>query len=1647
MRAADRKRVQPSTSEHVATLLKNEASQPPPVSKPISGVAKPVTELLWGAFGGCTLALVDFLDRVLLNHQGIGCEKHYLVLSRLHERFLELFLEHCKELKLDNIHGDPDPENHLSLPVKDAESNLPDGAKNVTKKRLCVAVSFYSSHRLRVRYVPNTSSPVDRDYETSRGIILLCHTICDVRLKGRTKLCEIPHLIVRSMLESAHISKPGEDGSKERREFLEGILSDSARQDPFTTFVFKCPFIFDTLLLETDVRRKEALLESSKRLKTIFEKKENESKPDSTSSMAPLDTERLTLAIYLTYRLLISNLDVTVGQSETSFCLVMYLFEEATGTVRNSPGLFLASKSSIESAKKDIAANPFLFERVVKVVDYAVRFVLSKTTEGTTDPGVIQPPRAPKVLSLIYEATHQLKLSLDRIKRVDGAKEEDVAALRRMFFWQRNLQLTWRIVELEFQRRFSPQRAAQARKFAQEFPDCCAFMLDPSVTPETFIRSVHHMNMMHPMFRFIEVAYTEDGVRFIKNEGDYPTAVFFTRYCPKSEPPNGEGEEYEWLRYRYKMENEASEKNLRGPSYFSLLTDGTSRAYILFDNPKTHQRFCNFSVTEVITTPRQEKLMLLYPFLLRMYSGVFGRFDWCPTDLSKLASHQSVYRKVLENDFGTKGPQAGTAPEATQAPDCNMKPNLIPENIDQVDMADDHENLALFVNSVFFQLCRYTISEVKKLQDTLHANVLEGGERDFKTYRLFHRICATLDDYMADFPYFVMKEGEPKRPEADVKTRNEGPKNSHRIPHVIDDIALMEERMKGLAYTCEVLLCFMCLGSVHTLKGDTVFRLKKYLDSLSGDQAGRHDPLRHYIELLDSYDSNRTKIAEGSNERVMLSFDRQLAFQNNLFIKAPGVFDDLTIPELFDGETGLRSARVEHARVNRLFYSFIADKHLSIDMRGQVLFDMDHQKQRVSKAAYNRQLKKDGTDTVMTSKIRTPTPDHSVASSPAYMMSPSAPSTPRANRRQALTTMNCFKAPDPRKKRSLADSQGDSELASSFDDASSDTRAAIHVQQVVAARRNTSGFARLAAIRRQGSTEASGMTYSELPIKSMKRDKVIEYDVYRGLSTIRTCGPLKSLCVGYSEAFCYDLEWDLPKSIVSRGLEAAVEAYERKYTELKNRVNAVARKIPDTHPQKKAINKLLEPPTPTKEDEAMADKNHRRIIAFVSKISPPSLVKGMYCGRGNDGYTREMREAVHGVITGCGYDPNPEPPQRLRYRKYIQRLPIAYAPGDCHSITSVMGSLTHLGKWRYEACAEFRISAAAAIQGVGTVIAPEYQACSFEPMSRLLRALEWMLYHRCNALEARELASRKPDDELNSPLFWYIDADRYVWYQLNSRLPVDFTPMSSQDIEDVEEEEEEYKQEAKEESSSSDGESEESMDDISEERSSKSGNSASSATPEDASLQAGELADVADHFWTVKSPLSFLDNSGWTLRISSQERDAEADVERGGPPISDGLSQILGEYSRTISNLILSAKEFPDDPLADLPTVAFIKGQVEAAKKTMSGKPPPPQDSLFESDKEEDVIVASGAVVPPQPPASKKTKSRDTLVMDDFRIDTYGSNCTAAAVSARPADPMNGAMQWPAALYIGERSAAAAFEAERREAQVSEAVSRNAKKR
>lgn len=1683
--AAERKRPQPSTSEHVSQLLEAERSAdqdaPRPATAPsrtassssVSGVTKPVTKLLWSAFGGWTPGLVDFLDRVLMPVSGAGSERHFLVMSSMHERFLGLFLEHARTEQLERPVNQPpaqeaaasasddaaDPEKHLALPVRESDHELLEGAKRVYKKGV---TSFASSHRLRVRYVPNTGSPIDRDYETRRGIVALCRTLSDQRLEGRRKLQELPHLVFRALLDSGNVCDPKQpalSGLSARREYIESLLVRELRSDPFIAFQFKCPFIYETLLLETDVRIKDAQLESSKRLKGIFEKRERElmelTRPPPPQASAPLDIERLTLAVYLYYRLLINGLDLTVAQSETCFCLVMYLLEECIGRSRNAPGIALINQSTLESAKKDIAGNPFLFERVVRVADDAVRFVLAKTGSAPAAP---QPSR---MLGTIYDSALHLKLSLHRIKKVDCAREEDSAVLRRMFFWHRNLQVTWSIVEADFEKRFSPLRARHARLFAEEYPQCCAFMLDPSVSVETFLRSMRHLNLMHQMFRFVEVAYTDESVRYVKNANDFAPA-YKSRFSPRDDADPAESDASEQLHNDYITEAVAAQAGLRDASYFCVLTDGGSRSYVLFSDPRAHQRFCNFSISEALTTPRQEKLMPMYPFLLRQYAGVFGSYEWCPTDLSRLAAHQRVYRRVLESDFGAKGP------EGSEDARGHARPNLVPENIDQVNLCDDHENLALFVNTVFFQLCRYTVSEVKRLQETLHSGVLDGCERDFRTYRYFHRICSTLDDYMEDYPYFVSEQGQSGRPTVDAKTRaGTLPRDKHRPPHVLDDLKLFAERGRGLVYTCEVLLCFLCLGAVHTLKGDTIFRLKKYLDGLTGDRAGRHDALSHYLDMLKSQEANKEAISEGSQCCVQLTFDRQLAYDRNLFVRAKGTFDDLIFPERF----GLNvSARREMARINSLVYRFVVDEHLSIDLRGQVLFDLDHQKQRVKKAVYYRQIRdpRGGLDRHINANSRTSTPSATPPASPFLASASPAP---------LAAVFKEPAAPGSRKRPIEEASQEAAAAGSQDDDASSDTSALQHVRQVFSPRaRPNSESERFGQVARQTNASVEQMVFTELPIKKLARDKLPEYDVYRGLHSIRSSGPLKSLCSAYASHVCYDLERDMPKSIVTRGLEAAVQAYERKYTELKARVKDAAARLPDAHPDKKSLIKMLEPPKAGQalpqagEDaERALEREHQRIIALVAKISPPALVNGMYCGRGRDGETRAMREAVNSVMANAGFEVEPEPQElvAMRRRGYGPRLPIAYAPGSYRNITTVMGSLKHVGRWRYEVCAEFRLAAAVAERGAGTEVVPEYQTCSFEPMSRLLRALEWMLYHRTQATERSEQNARKPDDELNSPRFWSIEADRFVWYQLNSKLPIDFTPMTKEEVEASRLEERDDAMEARashngaeeESSASSEGDEEEARaraeSDANSESSLSSSSSISNSTstnhaalPEDSAVVCGELSDVADHFWSVSSPLAFLDNSGWTLRISSQEKEEEAAVERGGPSVSEGLSQILDEYSRTLSSLVSMAGQFPRDPIAALPTVVFIRELVESAKKTYKG--PAPQEILEEAEASEKAEAAPAPAPAPQqqqphlpakrarspPPPSTPSKvpaynAEPWLDMQNFHIETHGSNLPRHVASAGSSDGMT----WPAALYVGERSAAATREREQQQQQ------------
>lgn len=1645
MKRHDRVKPQPPTSEHIARLLEEESHQvkASPFAL-LSGVSKPVTELLWSAFDGYSLALVAFFDYLLLDLKTEGAQNRFLVLSTVQFRFLEIFLEHCRENLLEAPLGSNNvADASMTMPVRFEsyeEEPQPVGAAKevITRRQTARRTSFHSSHRLRVRYIDKKGKISDRDYETCAAIKTVCHTLCDKRLKGSaSRLVELPNLILRALWASAKMfdSVKNPDGGNARQAFIEQLLTPAARKDPWIAFQFKCPFIYETAMLDMEVHHKGAMIESSKRLKAMVEKREEEhrrqSNAEPTQPKKSIDVERLTLAIYLYYRMVIDKLDVSIGQCETAFCLVMYLFEEIVNSHREArSGLLLANPESVQMAQRDIQRSPVLFEKVLHVVEESVRMVSSLSVANSSAAAALQAESASAtIIAAIYESASKLKLGLGRIKFVESIQEEDTQALKRRFFWQRNLQISWKLLEKELLRHYSPVRANQVAAFARQYPDCCAFMVDPKVNSEAFLRSIRHLNRLYPLFRFFEVSFTNDGNVTNTAETKEEESIR-TRYSPKNEKLFSDDivRDADAVEEQFNRESEAKRRGLRGGSRFCVINDGPSkRCFIMFDSPRSHQRFCNFSVMEALTTVRQEKHLPMYPFMLRQYAGVFGNYKWCPTDLSRLAASQKIYARVLESDFG---PSSLKAPE-DGASNAHLRPNFDPDNIDDVDINDDHENLWLFVKTLFFQVyqfCATGVESCRRLGDSLFMDVLMGHERDFKTYRLTHRICATLDEYMADYPFFTLPGNDINRPASATKAATD---KSNRAPHVIDDISLAAARSKGIAHTAEVVLCFLCLGAVHVLKGDTVFRLRTYLHSLEPHLAERHLALRHYLDLLDSYNSNKNIIVEGETLRtVQLVFKRDLAYENNLHLKAPGKFDDLIFPSAY----GLsESGRRELARINSMIYRFVVDKLLSIDMRGQVLFDLDHQKTLRTKRARDRPLSVSTNDSASTADDRD--------------SSQSSCSNGSRTRNNSLS-WRPFSGANSSRKRAMTDSGAFGEDVSD-EAASDDSRAARHLKKVThTAARNA---ARMTQIEMLNQKPMSGLKTASVPLRSTLRgavggnddddddddkegesisrastlqEEATVYDVYRGLAGIRKSAPLKQLCANYQDALCHDLVYDLPKSVVYRGLESAVQALERKVS--KAREGAATRKESDRQRSSSSGS--------SSNDQILEalEREHRYIVALVSKTAPPSIINGAYCARGMQGKledSQQMREAYAAVMQSAALFAPIEPQTREPFTRsnLCQRAPIAYAQGDCESMGAVLSGLTHLGKWRYEVCSEFRISAVIANDGAE----PEYQSASLQPLCEFMRSIEWMLYHRCSSVEAIEQRKRVQDDVLNSERFWNIDADRFVWYQLNSRLPVDYNPLSYEEVlghmlDDYElkdrlrsEQTKNHLFEHQEDEDDQDPGDEEEREFI-EGILSGEGDATELAAKEQL-ITGGELADVADHFWTLKAPLSFVDNGGWTLRLDSGQKEREASVERGGvPPVSEGLSLIVGEYSQTISNLVKNATSLDKQrSVSRSPAVRFIREKLDL--ETQRNHPPKPAAAA--------AAVASSHVdkrartMPPPAPIAPRQRSPPrqsitSLSVGDFdiRLDDHGSNIPLAPTSDKPP------MLWPEQLYSGERA-------------------------
>jgi len=195
---------------------------------------------------------------------------------------------------------------------------------------------------------------------------------------------------------------------------------------------------------------------------------------------------------------------------------------------------------------------------------------------------------------------------------------------------------------------------------------------------------------------------------------------------------------------------------------------------------------------------------------------------------------------------------------------------------------------------------------------------------------------------------------------------------------------------------------------------------------------------------------------------------------------------------------------------------------------------------------------------------------------------------------------------------------------------SDDTSAAVHALDVLGSRTPqpiSVGVHRMARIAKLHAAAPEDVQHTDLPLRTNDRDKPLEFDIYRGLLTARTCGPLKKISSCYQDGLCYDLGIDLPKSIVLRGLETAVQAFERKTVMTKA-----------AQQQQKADKKKKSDAQEEATLEQMLEREHRHIIGTIARIAPPAIVKGMYFGRGMKGKAsdhEEMERAYAQVMTAA----------------------------------------------------------------------------------------------------------------------------------------------------------------------------------------------------------------------------------------------------------------------------------------------------------------------------------------------------------------------------------------------------------------------------
>lgn len=1103
----------------------------------------PINKTLQAVFNGVTRDMKTFLHGLFCSPslEGVSAtttsppsEIRCLVIHPHQKLFRMIFLKHARNHGLEATVQEGAPEEEMpstETPDKDFSTNVTE-PKIVKRRRRLLASSSGSSlapppppslhnpttsthgneQRLkqlmatklfRVKFLlKSTDKVITREYRTGLSVRLVCATLMDPMWHGKcVALSDIPHLILWSLLSFHNNPKP--------REFIQHVLLDEqTRSDFFVGFQLQYPDELMSYRLEILLEEKaQDELLSSKRLRTKMSDIVNQV-PDQDSlqraeeilkTNSHLDPDLMTLTAYLYFRFRTTDLRLPYDAVKTYFSVITCIFEEYGRSVSSADiapvagyephqeqqhyleehqvpsALDVMSTASKAGAKIDISKSSIHYARILEIASELCLF-MHRRAQG--DELLIQ-SRGEVVTELDQQSLLRMSI-LQRLYVSMGRVEDRLQKLKVLEdLKQENLmgerkQFFWAKSMQTPWKGMVHDLSRRLHSFQAN-----ALLAFGSMTPNCVVFAVEQgvsPQSIHTTFRHFNRKYPSLRLQVLKAVSDNTRRGVPVRLeiSNAEDIVNSSEDAPELPAYLFDRRDSAL-----------VISDG-SMCFVAFSSPAAHQRLCSYSVMETLTTMYHQKFMPYYSILIRLYTGVFSNYEQ----------------------------------------PCGQVPD------EDVENRDDYENLWIVVNTLFYQLCRYSSKSRRRMVEAASKALMDRNHKMFRFYRWMHWICERLDDYMECFPFFKVCGEE-------------------------ESGAGLKDRHQALSNTCDIILCFLCLRTTHTLTGTLLARMLAYLEDITKTKALGYDThsdlllyLRHLKRVFES-EPSLPQMKEGVQQHLRLSFYPDEVQTDGLHRQSE-LFKEL----LFDLQ---HRDRDRVTWINILFYAFCTDKRMDLKLCGDVLFEMDYDLEKLDRKVYWKHARRDGSDRdavkTGTRKQKRTTPSSSAAVSmtssrvgtPIQHASPfssihgtpiSAPASPFSPPQTPTTKKSMLKSSLREKKYSQASWRNMSTLDENLSEEDEEGEGGEDQKRNIEKRISTKAL----LLRRQDRENRVGYGHLHQDRTQWKntpyKDNFATRSVYYGLREISSNPQLYVACMEYSVFFCW------PKTSIKFNDEEDQEATE-----------------------------------------------------------------------------------------------------------------------------------------------------------------------------------------------------------------------------------------------------------------------------------------------------------------------------------------------------------------------------------------------------------------------------------------------------------------------------------------------------------------------